>query len=137
MHRSDELGGTHGSICKKILGYVNLELPSSRVPLAVSERIELPPPPTGTPRHRIGFEVNDESLHRLIISTPLNRLAIVFPKTPSQDTDLSFLLNEFTQAQYMASRFDPHPSPAVHRRIGDELAAYVLKNHFRFEKPLD
>lgn len=36
--------------------------------------------------------------------------------------DLSFLMNEFTKEEFMASRFDPHPSPAVHRRIGEELA---------------
>ena len=36
--------------------------------------------------------------------------------------DLSFLMNEFTKEDFMASRFDPHPSPAVHRRIGEELA---------------
>lgn len=39
--------------------------------------------------------------------------------------DLSFLGNEFTQEQYMASRFDPHPSAAVHHRIGGALADYV------------
>lgn len=39
--------------------------------------------------------------------------------------DLSFLGNEFTEEQYMASRFDPHPSPAVHHRIGESLADYV------------
>ena len=49
--------------------------------------------------------------------------------------DLSFLLDEFTQAQYMATRFDPHPSVAVHSRIGDELAEYVVKNHLRLERP--
>jgi hypothetical protein len=39
--------------------------------------------------------------------------------------DLSFLKKEFTDEQYMASRFDPHPSPAVHHRIGEALADYV------------
>jgi hypothetical protein len=39
--------------------------------------------------------------------------------------DLSILRNEFTQEQYMASRFDPHPSAAVHHRIGESLADYV------------
>lgn len=41
--------------------------------------------------------------------------------------DLSALGREFTVEQYMASRFDPHPSPAVHRRIGEALAAHVLR----------
>lgn len=39
--------------------------------------------------------------------------------------DLSYLGKEFTAEEYMASRFDRHPSPAVHRRIGEELALYV------------
>lgn len=39
--------------------------------------------------------------------------------------DLSSLKNEFTEAQYWASRFDPHPSAVVHRRIGEALADYV------------
>jgi hypothetical protein len=39
--------------------------------------------------------------------------------------DLSLLGNEFTREQYMASRFDPHPSPAVHHRIGEALVDYV------------
>jgi len=41
--------------------------------------------------------------------------------------DLSFLGKEFTKEQYWASRFDPHPSPAVHRRIGQELAQDILE----------
>ncbi len=39
--------------------------------------------------------------------------------------DLSYLSREFTTEEYMASRFDRHPSPAVHRRIGEALALYV------------
>jgi hypothetical protein len=39
--------------------------------------------------------------------------------------DLSVLGKEFTAEQYRASRFDPHASPAVHRRIGKSLADYV------------
>lgn len=39
--------------------------------------------------------------------------------------DLSFLVNEFTKEQFMASQFDPHPSAAVHRRIGEEIAAVL------------
>jgi hypothetical protein len=41
--------------------------------------------------------------------------------------DLSFLGKEFTKEQYWASRFDAHPSPAVHRRIGQELAQDILE----------
>lgn len=39
--------------------------------------------------------------------------------------DLSYLSTEFTAEQYMASRFDRHASPAVHRRIGESLASYI------------
>lgn len=39
--------------------------------------------------------------------------------------DLSYLGKEFTPEEYKASRFDRHPSPAVHRRIGEALALYV------------
>jgi len=39
--------------------------------------------------------------------------------------DLSSLKDEFTEEQYRASRFDPHPSAAVHHRIGEALADYV------------
>ncbi|WP_342347352.1 SGNH/GDSL hydrolase family protein [uncultured Nitrospira sp.] len=47
----------------------------------------------------------------------------------TQDTirhlDLSYLSKEFTMKEYMASRFDRHPSPPVHRRIGEAVAVYV------------
>jgi hypothetical protein len=39
--------------------------------------------------------------------------------------DLSSLKDKFTEEQYRASRFDPHPSAAVHHRIGEALADYV------------
>ncbi len=45
--------------------------------------------------------------------------------------DLSSLGNEFTEEQYMASRFDPHPSPAVHHRIGVTLVDYVRHNELK------
>ena len=51
------------------------------------------------------------------------------PDRLKQDTvrflDLTPLSIEFSTEEYMASRFDRHPSPAVHRRIGESLAAYV------------
>ena len=46
--------------------------------------------------------------------------------------DLSFLVKEFTSEQYRASRFDPHPSAAVHRRIGEMLADHVRHNYLQF-----
>jgi len=41
--------------------------------------------------------------------------------------DLSFLRDEFPREQFRASRFDPHPSAAVHHRMGESLAEYVQK----------
>lgn len=41
--------------------------------------------------------------------------------------DLSFLTQKFSPVEFRASRFDEHPSAAVHRRMGEELAAGVLK----------
>lgn len=43
--------------------------------------------------------------------------------------DLSSIRAQFTASQFQASRFDIHPSAAVHRRIGESLAAYILKNY--------
>jgi hypothetical protein len=40
--------------------------------------------------------------------------------------DLSYIRNEFSDKAYRASRFDPHPSAAVHHRIGEELAEHIL-----------
>ncbi|HEX7765616.1 MAG TPA: SGNH/GDSL hydrolase family protein [Nitrospira sp.] len=41
--------------------------------------------------------------------------------------DLSSLKDEFTEEPYRASRFAPHPSAAVHHRIGEALADYVQR----------
>jgi hypothetical protein len=43
--------------------------------------------------------------------------------------DLSTLRTQFTPEQFRASKFDSHPSAAVHRRIGESLAEYVLENY--------
>jgi hypothetical protein len=42
--------------------------------------------------------------------------------------DLSALAGEFTPEQFRASRFDRHPSAAVHRRIGEALAEHILES---------
>ena len=42
--------------------------------------------------------------------------------------DLSHISTEFTPEQFRASRFDRHPSPAVHRRIGEALAGHLLES---------
>ena len=41
--------------------------------------------------------------------------------------DLSRLSEEFTPEQFRASLFDRHPSTAVHKRIGEALADYILE----------
>ena len=43
--------------------------------------------------------------------------------------DLSFLRAQFTPEQFRASRFDIHPSAAVHRRIAESLADYILESN--------
>lgn len=40
--------------------------------------------------------------------------------------DLSFLQNEFNTSQFMASKFDYHPSAIVHKRIGELLSEYTV-----------
>jgi hypothetical protein len=45
--------------------------------------------------------------------------------------DLSALRNEFTEHAFKASRFDRHPSAAVHHRIGEELAEYLLRDRLK------
>ncbi len=42
--------------------------------------------------------------------------------------DLSFLKNEFTPREFMASKFDRHPSAIVHRRIARMLSEYIISN---------
>jgi hypothetical protein len=43
--------------------------------------------------------------------------------------DLETLRDRFTQDQFRASKFDPHPSAMVHRAIGESLAEHILANH--------
>ena len=45
--------------------------------------------------------------------------------------DLSSLRTQFTSNQFHASRFDPHPSALVHKKIGEALAQYIFDNHLR------
>ncbi|MFN2531105.1 MAG: SGNH/GDSL hydrolase family protein [Pyrinomonadaceae bacterium] len=43
--------------------------------------------------------------------------------------DLSDIRNQFSRDQFQASRWDPHPSALVHRRIGESLAENLSANH--------
>jgi lysophospholipase L1-like esterase len=47
--------------------------------------------------------------------------------------DLSDLITEFTLDEFRTSRFDRHPSAAVHRRIGRDLADYIRTKFLRRE----
>jgi lysophospholipase L1-like esterase len=53
----------------------------------------------------------------------------ILPHRLSEDgiryVDLTMIGKEFTQQEFLASRFDIHASPAVHRRIGEALADYL------------
>ena len=74
----------------------------------------------------------EKSLRYLIVLLPSwkegtwwNHITKEFEQEKITYLDVSSLRNEFTWEHYRASRFDRHPSPAVHRRIGESLAAYV------------
>jgi hypothetical protein len=58
------------------------------------------------------------------ISTQLHHDEIAF-------VDLSSLRNEFTLEQFRSSRFDGHASAAVHQRIGQDLAEYILQSRLK------
>lgn len=45
--------------------------------------------------------------------------------------DLSWLVREFSPEQFIASRFDAHPSARVHRRMAEELADFVLQERLK------
>jgi len=59
----------------------------------------------------------------------------VLPAQLHQDgvsfVDFSGLRAEFSESQFRASKFDSHPSVAVHRRIGESLVTYILENYIR------
>ena len=55
------------------------------------------------------------------IFTELQRDGIPF-------VDVSRLREEYTREQFMASRFDLHPSTVVHRRIGQIVADQLLRS---------
>ena len=58
---------------------------------------------------------------------PFDRISSKLQHDGVAFVDLSSLRSEFTREQFMASRFDGHPSAAVHRRIGEALADYILE----------
>ncbi len=43
--------------------------------------------------------------------------------------DLSDIVSQFSKRDYMASAFDPHPSPPVHRVIAERIADYLLSHN--------
>ena len=44
--------------------------------------------------------------------------------------DLSFISREFNRAQFTCHPRDPHPSEAVHHRVGEEIAHYLIQHGF-------
>ena len=48
--------------------------------------------------------------------------------------DLTFLNNDFIPTQFMASKFDAHPSAIVHKSIGEILSEYILHDQLKSEK---
>ncbi len=49
--------------------------------------------------------------------------------------DLTNVRDQFTSEQFHANKFDPHPSPLVHQKIGEDLADYVFENYLkRFQR---
>jgi hypothetical protein len=63
------------------------------------------------------------------LSNQLRRDQITF-------VDLSPIRNEFAKEQFRASRFDGHPSAAVHRRIGEALAESILQSQLKRAVPV-
>jgi hypothetical protein len=43
--------------------------------------------------------------------------------------DLSTIAPSFSAREYLASRYDSHPSALVHRRIGETLSSYIMENY--------
>ncbi len=72
-------------------------------------------------RHKVDYSIVllPEAKRRFDIVAQLTRDRLPF-------VDLSSLRDEFTPEEFRASRFDPHPSAAVHRRIGESLGEHVL-----------
>ena len=52
-----------------------------------------------------------------------------FQKDKIAYIDLTSLSNEFSLNQFIASKFDGHPSVMVHKRIGETLAEYIFKEY--------
>jgi hypothetical protein len=72
--------------------------------------------------------------YRIVLLPSLRNLFSNLPAQLHRD-DVSFinllaLRDEFSENQFQASKFDSHPSAAVHQRIGESLAAYILKNYW-------
>lgn len=58
-------------------------------------------------------------------SVPFDRIAGQLENDAIEFVDLSFIEKQFTSERFMASPFDSHPSPAVHREIGRRLADHI------------
>lgn len=68
----------------------------------------------------------------LIVGLPSHRASLFDRLSPQLQSDgiafldLSHLITEFAPEEFRTSPFDRHPSAAVHRRIGRDLAEYIV-----------
>lgn len=80
---------------------------------------------------RFGEQAVENGVDYLIVLLPCHSGSYgSVPRQLTEDgmarADLSFIRGEFTAREFAASKFDRHPSAAVHRRIGEELAGVIL-----------
>ncbi len=77
-----------------------------------------------------------ENIPSLVLLLPSlgHKFSLKFKNRLAQDgivfLDLSDLTDKFSKEAFMASRFDTHPSPAVHRAIAQRLS-YFINLHFQ------
>lgn len=100
-----------------------------------SSRVELPE----SYEYIKQFKETSEEFHVpygiVLLPTVNNRFTNLISEQLDKDNitfvDLTSIGNEFTADQFMASKFDGHPSYLVHRKIGEILAAYIMQNLLR------
>ncbi len=102
--------------------------PQDDAPSHALERGEIPESYQYVQRFKTTAEAN--RIPYLVVLLPTRKMAWgSFPSRLAQDSvthlNLSFLGSEFTREQFVANEFDPHPSAAVHHRIGEALTDYV------------
>ena len=76
--------------------------------------------------------------YRIVLLPSLRSTFGNLPAQLQQDNisqlDLSALRDQFTKEGFRSSKFDTHPSAAVHKRVGESLAAYILETRLLTSK---